>query len=305
MKNEERRMMIGIMSSRWTAWWRSAYPAAIPSWKVVVVPAVIVFFVLYGLQPFGIAQITSGKLWVTLGAAGISAAVSSLFAWGLPHVFPRYYAEEHWTLGKEVLSTLELLLLITVGVWLYVAWLTGMMPDVRLFFLVLLWVLILSVFPIVLFAMWNRNIQLARHLREATEMNQRLPVQSSPETDAICPTEPLLFAGSTKETLEVDASLFLYAEAEGNYVHFHYLSSKDNRPIGKLVRLTMKQAEAAVDSCPYVIRCHRAFLVNLHRVTKVDGNLQGYRLRLEGCGAEVPVSRAYAKAVKKLMKNEE
>ena len=80
MKNEERRMMIGIMSSRWTAWWRSVYPAAIPSWKVVAVPAVIVFFVLYGLQPFGIAHIESGKLWVTLGAAGISAAVSSFFA---------------------------------------------------------------------------------------------------------------------------------------------------------------------------------------------------------------------------------
>lgn len=293
------------MSVRWKDWWRSAYPAAIPSWKVVVVPAVIVFFVLYGLQPFGIAHIASGKLWVTLGSAGISAAVSSLFAWGLPHLFPRYYAEECWTLGKEVLSTLGLLLLITVCVWLYVAWLTEMMPDVRLFFLVLLWVLILSVFPIVLFAMWNRNIMLARNLREVTEMNQRLSTQSKETgTDASCPDEFLLFAGNTKETLEVEASLFLYAEAEGNYVHFHYFSPKDNRPTGKLVRLTMKQAEAAIESCPYVVRCHRAFLVNLHRVTRVDGNLQGYRLRLEGCEAEVPVSRAYAKAVKNLINEE-
>ena len=77
-------------------------------------------------------------------------------------------------------------------------------------------------------------------------------------------------------------------------------SLKDNRPASKLLRLTMKQAEATVASTPFIVRCHRAFLVNLQRVTKVEGNSQGYRLRLEGCAGEVPVSRGYAKEIKTL-----
>lgn len=284
-----------------TRWWHEPYPSLVSPWKMVVVPALIIFLVLYLLQPFGIARIESGKLWVTLGAACISAGVSSVFVWVLPWMFPRYYEERAWTLGKEVSGTLALFLCITVCVWLYVAWLCGVMPGVRLFFTVLLWVLILGAFPTVLFAMWNRNIRLARNLREATELNLRL--SQKPEAEET-PPATLVFSGGTRETLELDARSFLYAGSEGNYVRLHYLSSKDHRPVSKLLRLTMKQAEASVASAPFIVRCHRAFLVNLHQVSKVDGNSQGYRLRLEGCAEEVPVSRGYAKSVKALIEGD-
>ena len=282
-------------------WAREPYPSVISPWKVVVVPAVIIFLVLYLLQPFSIARIGSGKLWVTLGSACISAGVSSLFVWVLPWMFPRYYEERAWTLGKEVLGTLALLLCITVCVWFYVSWLCGVMPGVRLFFTVLLWVLILGAFPTVLFAMWNRNIRLARNLREATELNLRLSKKQEAEE---MPSATLVFSGGTKDTLVMDARSFLYAESEGNYVRLHYLSPKDNSPVSRLLRLTMKQAEAAVASALFIVRCHRAFLVNLHQVTKMDGNSQGYRLRLEECAEEVPVSRAYVRRVKLLIESD-
>ena len=57
-------------------------------------------------------------------------------------------------------------------------------------------------------------------------------------------------------------------------------------------------------SASFIVRCHRAFLVNLHQVVKVDGNSQGYRLRLEGCAEEVSVSRGYAKSVKALIESD-
>ena len=40
-------------------------------------------------------------------------------------------------------------------------------------------------------------------------------------------------------------------------------------------------------------------------VVKVDGNSQGYKLNLEGCEEDVPVSRAYAKEVKALIETEQ
>lgn len=125
--------------------WRAPYPAYIASWKTVTVPAAIVFLILYLLEPFGLSRLESGLLWVSLGAALISAGVSSVFVWVLPRLFPRWYAEQGWTLGKEVVNTLALLLSIAVCVWLYVAWLTGMVLSLCLFFVVLLWVLILEI----------------------------------------------------------------------------------------------------------------------------------------------------------------
>ena len=109
----------------------------------------------------------------------------------------------------------------------------------------------------------------------------------------------LVFSGGTKEMLEVDAHTLFYVEAEGNYIRVAYSSADKMQQ--KLVRATMKQAEEAVAACPFIVRCHRAFLVNIRTVVKVDGNSQGYRLRLEGCTEEVPVSRGYAKEIKTLI----
>ena len=145
--------------------------------------------------------------------------------------------------------------------------------------------------------MWNRNIQLARNLCEARKMNQSLPVKPEVEKPS---SVPLVFLGDTREMLEIDAMSFLYAESEGNYVRLHYLSPHDQKQTSKLLRLTMKQAEVSA-SAPFIVRCHRAYLVNLHRVTRVDGNSQGCRLRLEGCADEVPVSRSYVKGIKALL----
>ena len=116
--------------------------------------------------------------------------------------------------------------------------------------------------------------------------------------------EALVFAGGTKKCWS-KGRRFLYAEAKGNYVKVGYRSDsdKEKKITWRLLRATMKQAEEAVSACPFIIRCHRAFLVNIRMVVKVDGNSQGYKLNLEGCEEDVPVSRAYAKEVKALIEN--
>ena len=174
------------------------------------------------------------------------------------------------------------------------------------------WVMVLAPFPTIFFLMWNRNLQLTRNLKEAMEMNGHLSRRISPEVGiasledkVFSSEEALVFAGGTKEMLEVKAGDFLYAEAKGNYVKVGYRSDsdKEKKITWRLLRATMKQAEEAVSACPFIIRCHRAFLVNIRMVVKVDGNSQGYKLNLEGCEEDVPVSRAYAKEVKALIEN--
>lgn len=109
----------------------------------------------------------------------------------------------------------------------------------------------------------------------------------------------LLFQGGIRESLELDSKDLLYVESNGNYIRVNY--QKAGKNVQCLLRATMKQAEEVTAVCPLVLKCHRAFLVNVRKVVKVNGNSQGHRLLLEGCPEEIPVSRGYSKQVKELI----
>lgn len=289
---------------------RSPYPMLCQRWKTVLIPSVIIFLIIYLLQPFGISAMHGEyKLPILLGYGVVSAMALSIFIYLTPALFPAYYKEQSWTLGKNLVNTFMICFLIAVGNWLYSSWVYGLDLNVRLFSICFIWVALLAPFPIIFIMMWNRNLQLARNLKEATEINFYLSKKISLEDKSVLSereeacSKVLTFSGGTKEMLEVEGNDFLYAEAEGNYIKVNYRSAGSGKVIQKLLRATMKQAEDAVAPCSFIIRCHRAFLVNVRLVVKVDGNSQGYRLRLEGCGEEVPVSRAYAKEVKSLIEN--
>lgn len=289
----------------------SPYPALCQRWKTVLIPSVIVFLIIYLLQPFGIAQMHNAhKFFILLGYGVVTGMALGVFVYVLPALFPNYYEEQRWTLGKQLLNILMNCVLIAVGNWLYTSWLYDLELSWPLFLVCMLWVAILTPFPSTIFLMWNRNLLLSRNLKEATEMNFYLSKKivsevknPSLEEEEDC-SKVLIFSGGTKEVLEVKTDNFLYAEAEGNYVKVTCYSAKDGKVIQKLLRITMKQAEETIADYSYLIRCHRAFLVNVRKVVKVEGNSQGYRLRLEGCEEEVPVSRAYAKEVKALIESE-
>lgn len=283
---------------------RTPYPSMIRPWKAIVVPAAIIFLILGLLQPFGIGHLETSAWSVAAVSALIAAGASTVSHLLLPALFPAWYDERRWTIGKETLHLSAMFLLIAFGVCLWVAWLADIRPSVRLFFIALLWVLVLGIFPTVLFMLWNQNLLLKRNLREARELdNTLLSAHHKPaQAETPQPQATLALPNGTKDVVQLPVHRFLYAEAEGNYVKLHSLPEAGGSPTVQLVRITMKQAEENAAACPAIIRCHRAFLVNLEKVVKVDGNQQGYRLRLEGCKDEVPVSRAYAKKLREKLK---
>lgn len=286
---------------------RSPYPVLGKRWKTVVLPSLLVFLILYFLEPLGISQMERPKLPVLSGFALVSAAMIAVVVYLLPALFPAWHREERWTLGKDLLGTLLIFVLITLGNWFYSAWIFALPLNLSLLAVCLIWMLAIGPFPLVIIMMWNRNLQLRHNLHEAMEMNDRLAERlrktvSAERSEADSPQ--VVLVGGTKESLTLDAGSLLYAEAEGNYVRMNYLSADGGGRTSKLLRITLKQAGEAFAGCGYVIRCHRAFLVNLNRVQRVTGNAQGYRLHLEGCGEEIPVSRAYIKVVKDYFEGE-
>jgi DNA-binding LytR/AlgR family response regulator len=59
----------------------------------------------------------------------------------------------------------------------------------------------------------------------------------------------------------------------------------------KVIRNSITDVEQQLAHIPYLARTHRAFIVNLKKIKSKKGNSLGYRLRLQGTEAEIPVSR--------------
>lgn len=83
----------------------------------------------------------------------------------------------------------------------------------------------------------------------------------------------------------------LFAKADGNYVMIYIL--EDGFLKSELKRISLKQLEIQLVAYPYLLRCHRAYLLNVKRVVKLSGNSQGYLISFDRTEDKVPVSRAY------------
>ncbi len=273
---------------------RKPYPPIEHRWKAILLSSFIGYLVLVIFQPFGIWAISNNKHIILIGY-GLATALSQLIpSYLIPALFPGYHKEQNWTIGKHFLSILILIFFIGVGNWLYSVYIFDWPLRWTSFCIFVGIAYLVGVVPTTFSILLHQNRRLTLHLKEAVEINAHL------QQPAAMPKEEekswiITFQGGIKESLEVDAEDILYVEADGNYIKVAY--RKEGKPVSKLLRATMKQAEEAIAACPFLVKCHRAFLVNIHAVVKVNGNSQGYRLILENCADEVPVSRAYAKDI--------
>jgi DNA-binding LytR/AlgR family response regulator len=103
-----------------------------------------------------------------------------------------------------------------------------------------------------------------------------------------------------KESLSFYPSQFIYAESESNYVNF-YLQA-DEKVQKKVIRNSITDVEQQLSHIPYLVRTHRAFIVNLKKIKSKKGNSLGYRVRLQGTDSEIPVSRNNSRTFSQLFK---
>lgn len=102
-----------------------------------------------------------------------------------------------------------------------------------------------------------------------------------------------------KEHLNFYPSEFIYAESKGNYVIFHLM--KQDKFIEASIRNSITEIENQLAAIPDFMRIHRAFIVNLKKITSRDGNALGYHLTLKGCDDIISVSRQNAREFEQLM----
>jgi DNA-binding LytR/AlgR family response regulator len=86
----------------------------------------------------------------------------------------------------------------------------------------------------------------------------------------------------------------------GNYVKVSHLC--DNQVHTDMLRATMKQMEETLQNYPMIVRCHRAFLVNLGQVEQIVSHSGSTQLLIKHCHESLPVSRSNMAQVRAAIK---
>lgn len=141
-----------------------------------------------------------------------------------------------------------------------------------------------------------KSIELSFQLREKDAMNKQLFLQKMDKSDKI-----ITLSGKTKEQLVLNPENILYIEASGNYVDIHFW--EDEKVSRRMLRTTIQQMENVLKVYPTIIRCHRAFIVNISYIEKATSNHHGLLLVLKTIDKEVPVSRTYKKNIPSIPAN--
>ena len=134
------------------------------------------------------------------------------------------------------------------------------------------------------------------------EASRPVETAQEPQEPDIMPLPPstVTLAGTTSESVTLKISDLLYIEAVGNYVKIY--QHADGQVRNDMLRATSKQMEEDLQAYPMIVRCHRAFLVNLQQVEQIVSKAGSMQLLIKHCDESLPVSRSNMAQVKEAIK---
>lgn len=249
---------------------------------------VALFLLLF--QPFGLSDAFTFQALVpvTLGYGAVCGFVMAFNFFVLMSLLPSLFREQDWTIGRQILWTSWHLLTIGMANAVYSNYLGISTLSFVQVTVSSLQVLAVGIIPVTGLVALDYIRLLRNHLKKAAEINERLESKPAHNKSVV------LTDDNNRQRLRLTLRDLLFISSADNYVSVTYRSDDMIRRI--LLRGTLKRFARQI-SHPQVVRCHRSYIVNLEQVINLDGNAQGYLLRLRGTDRKIPVSRTYAKEV--------
>ncbi len=209
----------------------------------------------------------------------------------------RYFSKaDEWNFLKEILSVV--IILLVMGITVYFSgfileqyanrwnWAT-FLDSCKISFLI-------GIVPLLSITLPNLRYLFVTSKMEQFETPTNLSLEEQAETFVHIRSK------LKKEELHFYPSQFIYSEADGNYVIFYLEMGHKIRK--EIIRNSISNIEQQLSSIPYIIRTHRAFIVNVNKVFSQKGNTLGYRLKVNSMDVEIPVSRQRAQEYSQLIK---
>lgn len=162
-----------------------------------------------------------------------------------------------------------------------------------------------------------RSRYLASELEETRQLNEQLKAMQAQAESRVqsleaamnqsgedcheLPSESVTLSGTTSEKITLNIDNLLFIETVGNYVKVCHLRNGQVRT--DMLRATSKQMEDDLHNYPMIVRCHRAFLVNLAQVEQIVTKSGSMQLFIKHSHDNIPVSRSNVSQIKEVIKN--
>ncbi len=261
--------------------------------RLVLVFACFTWLFLWYFLPFNLNLLPQGEYWWRTAYYGLVVAVCLLVnGQVLTRLFPRVFAETHWTVGRQLLWTMLNMLTVAAGILAHSVWMGYTVLSWQSILRFLFITVAVGGIPLTALLLL-REIQLLRqNLDVAQQMNLELAQAKHATGTTQESTAPhcTLVAENDKDELTFAAAALLFIAAADNYVEVYVASTSGVQK--HLLRCSMKRAESQLATHPTMMRVHRAYFVNLSHVIHVSGNAQGQRLHLAHTDQSIPVARA-------------
>lgn len=135
--------------------------------------------------------------------------------------------------------------------------------------------------------------QMRYALQELFRINQLLETEQESISTYLSKdnvSDKIILQGDNRDSLAVNPQDIIYVESIANYLNIVYFNDADL--CSKRLRSSLRDVEEALEAFPFMVRTHRAFLVNIHYITQVTGNSAGMKVSLFSCDKVIPVSRS-------------
>jgi hypothetical protein len=279
--------------SKWKVWLRQ--PIALETgtlarYRQAVFFGAFVFLFLFTFQPFGLNGTGPDLLRLTLGYGVVCFTVMIFLNVFLMRVFPNYFEEDHWTLGRDIFWNIVNILTIGFFNLLFSAWIGIAKITWKSILYLEFYTLLVAIFPVTVAIFWKERLLRLKHEKASDAIRSIHVIHPREGNEILIPSE------NDGESFHVQMDNLLYLQSAENYIEVYFLQENDVKKA--VIRYTLKQICNDWNAYPALYRCHKSFLINLRHIEEVSGNAQGLKVKLKSVERLIPVSRQLTKDIR-------
>jgi DNA-binding LytR/AlgR family response regulator len=232
------------------------------------------------------------KLLIIAGFGGITLILLLILRILFPSVFPKIFLAEKWTLKKEILLHCIFVALNAVAFSFYAVY----VGRIEITFSLTVKIVLISMIPVLFLVIIYEYQFLKTRLSNLLNQNKvDTAAENSAETASVIEFE----SDNQSEHFHLFPEQIILIRAASNYIEIIY---KQNEKVSRrLVRSTLGKTEKQLSGYPFLLRCHRSYVVNTNSIRKIHKNPEGLKLELYDYPQEVNVSRQYVLKIKEAL----
>lgn len=249
-----------------------------------------VAIIAVGMQPFGLDLFNhEQKTTLLLGFGGVATFAMLIVKFILPTIFPKFYNKQNWTVARQTLHFLMMILLITSLMVVY----SNTFHIITFKINDILKVFVLSIIPAIVTTFIQQRVFHNKFSTCAKLIN--LALQKLMNVDS-GQTLSVLVLGEKGERLSLLPNQFIYAETTKDSANIYW---QNFLGVEKTTIHTDVEKELAAN--PQFIHLDKNIIVNTKGILKVEGNARGYLVRIARTTREIAVPWRFHKRLERLV----